>query len=121
MKKFMLCVLFFVSFCVSVAYIMEANANPETETSTKIVKEEKSEENKIVPEKCVVTNSEKNKYEVKEYCGNIAIFQCGSSSPVKTTSICVSELPKADREMLKKGIKASTEEELSTLLEDYCS
>ena len=120
MKKFMLCVLFFVTFCAAAAFIMEASANPETETSGESIKIEEKVENKIIPEKCVMKNEEKNKYEIKEYCGNIAIFECGNSSPMKTTSISVSEIPTADREMLKKGIKASNEDELSTLLEDYC-
>lgn len=61
------------------------------------------------------------KYCVKEYKGNIAVFESGSDMPFKTTSVSVSELPPEDRKLLEEGIVVSSEKDLSTIMEDYCS
>lgn len=58
---------------------------------------------------------------VSEYQGNIAVFEKDNPSPVKITDVQIVDLPREDRELLKKGIKANTKEELSNILEDYCS
>ncbi len=60
-------------------------------------------------------------YIVKDYCGNIAVFEHGKDTPFRTTGIVVKELPPADRALLGKGIDASNQEELNLILEDYCS
>lgn len=61
------------------------------------------------------------KYCVKEYKGNIAVFESGSDMPFKTTSVSVSELPPEDRKLLEKGIIVSGEKDLNIIMEDYCS
>lgn len=120
MKKFMLCVAFFLTLCVGTAYFMEVNNSPKVSISTGEVKKESTpQEPKFTPSHCAI-NKEEN-YELKEYEGTIAIFKTGTNTPLKTTSIAVNDLPKTDRDMLKTGIKASSEEELNVLLEDYCS
>lgn len=66
-------------------------------------------------------DSKSKGYKIKNYNGNIAVFNSESSSPLRITSVTVEELPPADQELLKKGIDVSSEEELITILEDYCS
>lgn len=60
-------------------------------------------------------------YLIKEYKGNIAVFEKNEKVPFKTTCITVSELPETDRNLLKKGIPADSREEMDSILEDYCS
>ena len=67
------------------------------------------------------TPDQSNGYIVKEYNGKVAAFERGSQKPFKATFTDVSDLPIADRELLKSGIKVNTQEELNSVLEDYCS
>lgn len=60
-------------------------------------------------------------YVVKEYNGNIAIFEDHSDTPFKITDIRLSDLPDGDKKLLSKGIQASNSQELNCILEDYCS
>lgn len=60
-------------------------------------------------------------YIVKDFNGNIAIYEVSSDTPYKVTDVPISSLPMADQETLKKGIKVSGENELQALLEDLCS
>lgn len=60
-------------------------------------------------------------YCVKEYKGNIAVFEQSKEKPFKITNIAVDELPTEDQKLLKKGIEVSGQEELNNLIEDYCS
>lgn len=60
-------------------------------------------------------------YCVKEYRGNIAIFEKSKEKPFKITNIAVGELPTEDQKLLKQGIEVSGQEELNNLIEDYCS
>lgn len=126
MKKFMVCVAFFLIFCVGAAYYAEFNFPKASEPSSNIKTVEDSKLKQIVEppikKECKLETKEvKQNYRLKEYEGNIAVFKEGSNLPIKTTSISVKELPQADRDMLKEGINASSEEELSALLEDYGS
>ena len=66
-------------------------------------------------------NIPSKKYKLKEYDGNLAIFKSDAPNPIKITSIEIQALPLKDQELLKKGIDASSEEELNDLIEDYCS
>ena len=70
----------------------------------------------------VNTSSNILSYIVKDFNGNIAIFDSISNDiPIKVIDINTAFLPKADQEMLLKGIKVKDQTELSTLLEDLCS
>lgn len=60
-------------------------------------------------------------YMLKEYNKRLAVFENGKNEPVYISSVFVSELPKADRELMKNGIPAPDEKTLKRLLEDYCS
>lgn len=72
--------------------------------------EEKTDENQIM-----------GNFTIKEYNGNVAVFESGKVLPIETTETMVDDLPAADRELLKKGIIVSSKKELSRILEDYCS
>jgi hypothetical protein len=58
---------------------------------------------------------------VKSYNGKVAVFGEGSTEPGEVLSVYVKDLPEADRKFLEYGISARNEEELSKILEDYCS
>lgn len=60
-------------------------------------------------------------YYVKEYKGNIAVFEESKEKPFRITNIAVDELPAEDQKLLKQGIEVSGKEELNDLIEDYCS
>lgn len=60
-----------------------------------------------------------DKYTVREYEGQIAVFSDGSEMPVKVFDTSVSALPQCDREQLKLGITVETPEELQKLIEDF--
>ncbi len=60
-------------------------------------------------------------YTIKDYKGNIAVFEQGKEAPFRNTGIIINELPPADRSLLEKGINVSNQEELNLVLEDYCS
>ncbi len=66
-------------------------------------------------------NKETEDFIIKEYNGSVAVFENGKNLPFKTTETMVADLPTADRELLKKGINVGSPEELSRILEDYCS
>jgi hypothetical protein len=78
-----------------------------------------SDEN--IPEPDSSMNSRNLVYVVKEYNGNIAIFEENSDVPFKVTDIRLCELPEGDKKLLSKGIPASSSQELNCILEDYCS
>ena len=57
-----------------------------------------------------------------EYDGRVAVYGAGADAPPrKVTSIWVHYLPAADRNALKKGIRAANELVLAALLEDLGS
>lgn len=69
-----------------------------------------------------ITSNNILSYIVKDFNGNIAIFDStDNDTPIKVIDINTSFLPKADQEMLLKGIKVKDQTELNTLLEDLCS
>ena len=59
-------------------------------------------------------------FTVKELDGKIAIYG-ENDKLIKVIDVYVMTLPKADREMLKEGIKVTTEYELYSLIQDYMS
>lgn len=60
-------------------------------------------------------------YVLKEYKGRLAIFKDNSDIPFEVFDIFTSSLPQSDRELLKNGISAKSETELSKLVSDYTS
>lgn len=53
--------------------------------------------------------------------GYIALWQDGSSDPVRIFPYSVSSLPQADQDALHRGIRITSETDLVKLLEDYLS
>ena len=60
-------------------------------------------------------------YKIKEYKGNIAVFEDGEKKPFRVTDIEVKNLPETDQKELKDGIEAPDNDKLQALLEDYLS
>ena len=60
-------------------------------------------------------------YVVKNFNGNIAVFEEGAAEPFKITDVPINTLPYNDQNNLEKGIIVSSKEELNSLLEDLCS
>lgn len=60
-------------------------------------------------------------YIVKDFNGNIAVFEKDKSVPFKVTQVNTRNLPKKDQDLLKIGIPVHSEQELAELMEDLCS
>ena len=58
-------------------------------------------------------------YILKDYKGRLALFINDNAIPKETYEIFTDSLPTEDAKRLKEGVKASTENELQTMLEDY--
>ena len=57
-------------------------------------------------------------YTVRDYGGKVAVFENDSSTPMVVYEIYTHLLPENDIEMLRRGIKIATREQLQTCLED---
>lgn len=60
-------------------------------------------------------------YVVKNFNGNIAVFEGNNEKPFKITDVLIKDLPYADQELLLNGIFATKVSEVNQILEDYCS
>lgn len=60
-------------------------------------------------------------YVIKEENGLLTVYRKGEDSPYMTTETQISNLPKSDMDILKKGIEVYGETQLRKALEDYCS
>jgi len=60
-------------------------------------------------------------YLVKQYNGNIGVFNAGEDTPFKVIETDVSLLPSFDRIALEDGIEIYTEGELDSIIEDFDS
>ena len=60
-------------------------------------------------------------YTLSVYNGKIAVFENEMKSPKEVFDTYISALPEAEAARLYAGISADTEEELQSLIEDYCS
>lgn len=62
-----------------------------------------------------------NYYIVREYNGKLAVFKNSDKYPTTIYDVFVFTFPEADKELLKKGIKVTSEHDLRKLIEDYTS
>lgn len=69
--------------------------------------------------KVIVTNSDK--YTVREYNGQIAVFENSKTVPTQILDTNIDYLPESDKKLLIKGIKAKSKAELKKIIEDYSS
>lgn len=106
MKKFIIVSYCFVLICVLVSFVAIPVMNQNSKASQKVEPE---------------TPDTSLSYIVKDFNGNIAVFENGSSTPFKVTEVCTNTLPKVDQERLAEGIVVNSQTELNTLLEDLCS
>lgn len=60
-------------------------------------------------------------YIIKAENGLVTVYRKGQSMPYITTETQVSNLPKSDINILKKGIEVQGDDNLRKTLEDYCS
>lgn len=60
-------------------------------------------------------------YVVKNFKGNVAVFEADAAEPFKITDVSINTLPYNDQNNLEKGITVNSKEELNSLLEDLCS
>lgn len=67
--------------------------------------------------------SENKMYLVKEHNGFIGVFKVDHANfnLCYIKDVKISNLPKEDQDLLRKGIFVSSKSELNNLLEDYCS
>lgn len=112
MKKLFVATVFVMFLGIIGSFFYFSSEREVNQKDFSVVSAEKEPPEKIPPAQ---------KYCVKEYKGNIAVFESGSDMPLKTTSVSVSELPPEDRKLLEKGIMVSGEKDLSIIMEDYCS
>lgn len=70
------------------------------------------------PEPTADTAETQLEYTVKDYGGKVAVFADNSSSPLVVYEIYTHLLPENDIELLRKGIKVTSQEQLQTCLED---
>ena len=68
-----------------------------------------------------VQSQTEERYTIREYQGNIAVFMDGVDHPFRITDVDVHTLPKMDQEQLSQGIQVNSTDELNRLLEDYSS
>ena len=57
-------------------------------------------------------------YTIRDYGGKVAVFETGSETPLVVYEIYTHLLPENDIELLRRGIKVATKEQLQTRLED---
>lgn len=69
----------------------------------------------------VTTQEEKDTYILRDYNGKIALYKNSNNTPDEVFDIFTDSLPESDAKSLKRGITASTEQELQKLIESYLS
>ena len=60
-------------------------------------------------------------YIVKNFNGNVAVFESGSNKPFRVTEVPINTLPFDDQKNLEAGITVTSKGQLNSLLEDLCS
>ncbi len=118
-------ILFICLFITSVILPSAANADaqnisdaPDISSSAPL---ETSKEKPSENSKAYESNTQNITFILKDYNNFISVFQSGKEKPIYISDTCVSDLPQADIDRLKKGIAVSDKKELKRLIEDYCS
>lgn len=105
MRKWILGICGFILLCLLITNIVIGNMKTQQNVP--------SEENKV--------SNNSLTYIVRDFNGNIAVFDSTTNKPVKVTDVSTDSLPVMDRKMLKDGIEVKGQAELNVLLEDLCS
>ncbi|BED93052.1 MAG: hypothetical protein RsTaC01_1004 [Candidatus Paraimprobicoccus trichonymphae] len=120
-KKTIVSVVCFLFVFFGLLYFFKQNKNEKIEN---LSSEKPDVSFEIETPKETPTNNDLNeniKFVVKEYKGRIAVFEPENPKPIKITDVQTVELSDEDQKLLLLGIELSNEEELSSVLEDYCS
>lgn len=125
-KKRIKTALFSLVLASGVAFILGSSdlkrPNESTKTQESVENYEAKEDDfSLKKEEKIAQDQVIGDFIIKEYNGSVAVFENGKTLPFKTTETMVDDLPATDRELLKKGIIVGSKEELSRVLEDYCS
>ncbi len=80
----------------------------------------KSKKADVITQPEVQSSSKAETFIVKEYNGKIAVFEDAKAQPLYVLDTpYIYDLPTYDRELLKVGITALSQQELQQILEDY--
>ena len=60
-------------------------------------------------------------YILGEYDGKVALYKRDFAMPVEIYDVYLSSLPESERQLLKEGITAQSDEQAQKLIEDYTS
>ena len=104
MKKLIILTTCFVAACIIFSFSILPNLNKAQANNTS--------EPKV---------SSSLTYTVKNFNGNVAVFEAGSNKPFKVTEVQINTLPFDDQKNLEEGITVTSKEQLNSLLEDLCS
>ena len=74
-----------------------------------------------IPSSVPEANAKVTRYIIKSEGNSLCVSCEGQDAPIKTVELDVSALPPVDQELLEKGIRVSSKEDLNQLLEDLCS
>ena len=74
-----------------------------------------------IPSSVPEANAKVTRYIIKSEGNSLCVYCEGEDAPIKTVELDVSALPPVDQELLEKGIRVSSKEDLNQLLEDLCS
>ena len=109
MKKLIISTICIVGVLLSISFILLPNINKVSAQKEEFV----SITDTQTPKTC--------KYIIKNFNGSLAVFENGKISPIRITDVDISSLPLVDQQLLQEGIMIENENDLSAMLEDYCS
>ncbi len=106
-----------VFICVLILSPQNSVQAPVTSAPSSSNSQTASQTDSLAPE----TNTKVVRYIIKSEGSGICVYCEGEDKPIKTVEMDVSALPKVDQDLLEKGIRVSSKEDLNRLLEDLCS
>ena len=106
-----------VFICVLILSPQNSVQAPVTSAPSSSNSQTASQTDSLAPE----TNTKVVRYIIKSEGRGICVYCEGEDKPIKTVEMDVSALPKVDQDLLEKGIRVSSKEDLNQLLEDLCS
>ncbi len=95
-----------------------SEADSQTDDQTQAEQTESASDSIAQPEAAPETDTSCVLYTVREVGGRIGVFDA-TGALIRTLSVPVATLPRADREQLSVGITLGSEQELQALIEDF--
>ncbi len=106
-----------IFICVLVLSPQNSVQAPVTPSSSVSSGDSSSQPSSSVPE----ANAKVTRYIIKSEGDVLCVYCEGEDTPIKTVELDMSVLPSVDQELLQKGIRVSSKEDLNRLLQDLCS